>query len=249
MVELREKRKLTTEDMQGLWDEYYRKGYEKMSLTIPSQNVAREMIDSLIPCPDGIVLDGGCGSGLNFKDILDRTKATRLFGGDNSNEMLEGARKNIKRLPDIYKKSIELVNFDLCQQFPFQDNFFDAEIFHLSINYLPNRLWGIALKEAHRTLKPGGRIYVTSPLREDFDFSKVYRKELIRSIISTPLLFIWILRVRKIISTLHRLTENEVIIYPSEDELLEIQRKLGLVIETTKRIYEATIVTVARKPV
>ena len=109
MIELRKKRKLTTEDMQGLWDEYYRKGYEKMSLTIPSQNVAREMIDSLIPCPGGIVLDGGCGSGLNFKDILDRTKAARLFGGDNSNEMLEGARKNLKRLPDIYEKSIKLV--------------------------------------------------------------------------------------------------------------------------------------------
>lgn len=236
------------EELRKLWDEYYGKGYEKMSLTIPSQKVAGGMIEALIPCPGGVVLDGGCGTGLYFKDILDKTQAAQLIGGDYSKGMLEGAEKNLGKLPETYKKAIKLVNFDLSQKFPFGDNFFDAEIFHLSISYLPYKDWRHALEEAYRTLKPGGYVYVTTQLRE-FDFSKVYKKEVLKSIITTPSLFVWILKVRKVISALHKLAEEGIIVYPEERELLEAHGKVGFSdVKIAKRIYEGTVITVARRP-
>ena len=86
----------------GYWNEYasyYEKSFGKISVF---QGFAKKLEEYLLPTPEGIVLDGGCGPGLQFERIIRATKAKSLIGLDYSPEMLRWAEKSIERVNGKY---------------------------------------------------------------------------------------------------------------------------------------------------
>lgn len=243
------------EEYKKLWDEYSGLGYDNFHKMKVAQEISKALKEMLMPCSGGLVLDGGCGTGMLFREILNRTKASSIIGSDFSDVMLKNAEKKINNeMKDISDK-IYLKNFDLAKEFPFPDNKFDAEVFSLSINYLPHEGWKKALKEAWRTTKPGGHVYITAQTR-DFDFSKGYKKEVLREIkeklLSGQFSFvIWMIKIKKIfVKKLDQWAKENVILYPTSKELIDYQKQLGFdKVEVFARPYHGTcIATRAHKP-
>jgi S-adenosylmethionine-diacylgycerolhomoserine-N-methlytransferase len=105
--------------------------------------------------PDSDVLEVGCGTGLNFRYVLDQLDPEhgRLVGLDFSPDMLRRARK---RVAAHGWKNVELVEAD-ATELDLQRRF-DGILFAFSITLIPN--WRAALERAAQHLKPGGRLVV-----------------------------------------------------------------------------------------
>lgn len=221
-------------EYKSLWDKYCDIGYEKFGLMEIFQEISQAMEGAIIPCPGGIVFDGGCGTGLNFERILNKTRADILVAGDFCGGMLEKARKHKELINHPKKDGIKIINVDLSKRFPFSDNTFDAEVFHASINYLPHEGWKDALKEAYRTTKPGGYVYIVTQTR-DFDFSKIYKEEslkefkkkLLKPSLKNISFLKWLIRVKNITGKINEFTQEGIITYPLKKELLDFHKKLG----------------------
>lgn len=95
------------------------------------------------------VLDLGCGTGRYLQRLA--SAGARPVGADFSLGMLRAARRRVDAVP--------LVAADLQQDFPFDDATFDATVCALVGEHL-ERLH-ITLREAHRALRPGGRLVFT----------------------------------------------------------------------------------------
>ena len=88
-------------------------------------------------------------------------RKTEITGGDFSNELLEMARaKNTER-----KENIKFMFLDFNKKFEFNDNTFDLVSSAFAIYYASNL--DFTFGEAHRVIKPGGRLFVTGPLPEN----------------------------------------------------------------------------------
>lgn len=96
------------------------------------------------------ILISGMGSGL---DIPFLPITHRYTGVDITPAMLNKARKRVctKRL------NIDLKEADVMA-LPFSDNSFDCVLMHLILAVVPDPR--LALQEAHRVLRPGGRIHI-----------------------------------------------------------------------------------------
>jgi len=106
--------------------------------------------------PDSQVLDVGCGTGLNFKQILaylDPAQGGQLTGVDFSAAMLRKAAKRIARHGWTNVELIEddATNMDLGRQF-------DAAFFGYSLAVIPN--WEAALRCVRDHLVPDGTLVV-----------------------------------------------------------------------------------------
>lgn len=239
---------LAVEDLPKIWDEYCKAGYEQLGLTPPSQRMAEALERALVPCPGGTVLDGGCGTGHNFERILRGTQADKLYAVDFSEAMVAKAKEKRDRTSSL-KSKIDIMKADLLKPFPFRDETLDAEVFHITIGYLPHKGWKHALKEAYRTIRPGGYLYTTTQLK-GFDFSKAVKREILGVLLRNPLLILSLIKVKKPVDKIHHLEEEDIIVYPTEEELLEEQRKLGFAnIEVKERLFEGAVVVMrAQKP-
>jgi phosphatidylethanolamine/phosphatidyl-N-methylethanolamine N-methyltransferase len=96
------------------------------------------------------ILISGIGSGL---DIPYLTTDACYIGTDITPAMLKRANSRAKN----YSVNITFQEAD-SQDLPFENNSFDAVILHLILAVVPKP--ELALKEACRVLKPGGRIYI-----------------------------------------------------------------------------------------
>jgi ubiquinone/menaquinone biosynthesis C-methylase UbiE len=108
------------------------------------------------------ILDIGCGAGKLCFLFDDYTKgAAKITGGDFSEELLEKARaKNKERGSNIIFQFL-----DFNKPFEFADNTFDLCTSAFAIYYASNL--DFTFGEAHRVLKPGGRLFVSGPLPEN----------------------------------------------------------------------------------
>jgi SAM-dependent methyltransferase len=103
-----------------------------------------------------IVLDLGSGGGIDVLLSAKRVGPTgKVFGLDMTDEMLELARDNQR------KAGIENVEFlkGEIEEIPLSDNSVDVIISNCVMNLSPDK--DRALAEAHRVLKPGGRLAIS----------------------------------------------------------------------------------------
>lgn len=118
-----------------------------------------ELLD---PQPGMSILDVGCGAGKLSFIFDDYTKGqARITGGDFSNELLDKARARNKERGS----KIEFQFLDFNEKFKFDDNTFDLCTSAFAIYYASDL--SFTFGEAHRVLKPGGRLFVSGPLPEN----------------------------------------------------------------------------------
>ncbi len=127
-----------------------------------SANIDQWTNDLLKPQAGMNILDIGCGAGKLCILFDDYTKGTvKITGGDFSEELLDKARsKNKERGTKIHFQYL-----DFNKPFEFANNTFDLCTSAFAIYYASNL--DFTFGEAHRVLKPGGRLFVSGPLPEN----------------------------------------------------------------------------------
>ncbi|HEU4702170.1 MAG TPA: methyltransferase domain-containing protein [Conexibacter sp.] len=102
---------------------------------------------------DGMrVLDCGCGIGGTLASIDERCRQMQLVGLNIDGRQLAVARERVRAREG---STLELVEADACA-LPFPDASFDAVLAVECIFHFPSRMR--FLREAHRVLRPGGRL-------------------------------------------------------------------------------------------
>ena len=118
--------------------------------------------DLLKPQAGMSILDVGCGAGKLSFLFDDYTKGgAGITGGDFSNELLDKARARNKERGS----KIDFQFLDFNEKFNFADNTFDLCTSAFAIYYASDL--NVTFGEAHRVLKPGGRLFVSGPLPEN----------------------------------------------------------------------------------
>jgi len=231
------------------WEEYatiYRDSFGELSVF---QGFAKKLEEYLLPVLEGVVLDGGCGPGLNFERIIRATEPLRIIGLDISPKMLEGAGETKKKLAQKYQCQIDLKEADLCEGIPFPENTFNAQIFHLVFYYLPKGEWKNVLSEAFRVAKPGGYVISSNALKR-FDFKKeIGILWLIKEVLLHPkAVYLSMTKVRPILVEFQELEEKGVLRYPTKKDLMSFHYELGFEKVVCKDIWRNMIMIRAHKP-
>ena len=101
--------------------------------------------------------DLGCGTGQVASALA--PFVARVIAVDRSGEMLQAARRRLRDLPTAEVRRGEL------EALPIADAELDAATLLLVLHHLPDP--SAALSEAHRSLKPGGRLVIADMLPHD----------------------------------------------------------------------------------
>jgi len=219
---------VSVESLSQIWEEYCRSGYRYI-LTLRCFRKTYAIIEKmLLLCPGGIILDGGCGTGGMFKLILKRIKPSKIIAVDFSEEMLKEAKENASKLAGESKDLFEFKNLDLTKAFSWPDNMFDAEVFNLTLCYLPNQTWIGTTKEAYRVLKPGGHAYISIMLK-GWDFPRMIKERMLEEFIANPINCLLAKRIQKSSEKINKCIEKGIIQYPSEEEYLELLERIGFI--------------------
>jgi len=124
------------------------------------------------------ILDVGCGAGKLCFLFNDYVKGgAKITGGDFSEELLGKAREKNQKTG----AAIDFQFLDFNEKFNFKDNTFDLCTSAFAIYYASDLKFTFG--EAHRVLKPGGRLFVSGPLPEN----KQMFYEIIKEATSKPI--------------------------------------------------------------
>ena len=127
-----------------------------------ARDIDRWTVELLRPQAGMAILDVGCGAGKQCFLYSDYTQHhASITGGDFSEELLGEARKTNAVRGD--KVVFQFLDFN--RRFDFPDKFFDLVSSAFAIYYAADL--NFTFGEAHRVLKPGGRLFVTGPLPEN----------------------------------------------------------------------------------
>lgn len=106
---------------------------------------------------DWTVGDLGCGTGQLTESLA--PFVGRVIAVDDSAAMLAAARKRLTSMPNVDVRSGRL------ESLPIEDSSLDAALLFLVMHYVPEPEAAIA--EAHRALKPGGRLLIVDMMPHD----------------------------------------------------------------------------------
>lgn len=127
-----------------------------------SANIDQWTTDLLRPQPGMKILDIGCGAGKLCFLFDDYTKGeAEIIGGDFSEELLDRARVKNEKV----SANIDFRFLDFNKPFNFVDDTFDLCTSAFAIYYASDL--DFTFGEAHRVIKPGGRLFVSGPLPEN----------------------------------------------------------------------------------
>jgi len=128
------------------------------------------------------ILDAACGSGKqceSFYKTLDGD--CDITGGDVSDELLDKARK----LSAENGYDIDFITLDFNKHFNFNDETFDLISCCFAIYYSEDIPYTI--REMHRVLKPGGKLFTTGPMPENkLEFYEIIKEATNKPIPSMP---------------------------------------------------------------
>ena len=128
-----------------------------------ARNIDKWNIEVLDSQPNYKILDVGCGAGKQCFLYSDYTKGkAEITGGDFSEELLDKAHAKLAERGD---KNVNFKFLDFNKPFAFPDNTFDFVSSAFAIYYAADLQF--TFSEAHRVIKPGGRLFVTGPLPEN----------------------------------------------------------------------------------
>lgn len=120
------------------------------------------MIEVIRPRPGSAILDVGCGAGKQCRAFYEHLEGdAEIIGGDVSPELLDEARRAAAELGDGF--SVQELDFN--RPFPFPDERFDLVSCCFAIYYAADIPF--TLREIHRVLRPGGRVFTTGPMPEN----------------------------------------------------------------------------------
>ncbi len=131
--------------------------------TYGARNIDQWNTEVLKPTETMKILDVGCGAGKQCFLYSDYTnRKADITGTDFSEELLGKANEKLAARGDT---NIKFSWMDFNKTFPYEDNTFDLLSSAFAIYYAANL--DFTFGEAHRVLKPGGRLFVTGPLPEN----------------------------------------------------------------------------------
>jgi ubiquinone/menaquinone biosynthesis C-methylase UbiE len=126
------------------------------------RDIDQWMLELLQPAKGSKILDVGCGAGKQCFLYHKYTGGTaKITGGDVSKELLEKARTENAKIGN----PVEFIELEFNKPFPNGDNEFDLESCCFAIYYaldIP-----ATIREMHRVLKPGGRLFTSGPMPDN----------------------------------------------------------------------------------
>jgi ubiquinone/menaquinone biosynthesis C-methylase UbiE len=124
------------------------------------KNIDEWMLDLLKLKKGSNILDVACGAGkqiISFNEALNGD--CTITGSDVSQELLDQAQKEVDKRG---MNNVKLMELDFNKPFPIEDNQYDLVSCCFAIYYAQDIPFTI--KEIHRILKPGGRMFTTGPM-------------------------------------------------------------------------------------
>jgi SAM-dependent methyltransferase len=124
-----------------------------------------EVVERLLEPAGRDVVDIGCGGGWLARELAAR--GARVTGTELSDQQLADARAR----GDADGKISYVVG--PAEALPLADASVDAVVFMNSLHHVPEAAMSLALRQARRVLRPGGRVFVAEPQAEGAFYAMV----------------------------------------------------------------------------
>lgn len=128
--------------------------WEAVAATPVFERLAARVLALADPRPGDVAVDLGCGTGLLALPLA--AVAARTYAVDSSAQMLERLRQ---RAGEMGAAALEPVHADL-RELPLEDESATLVVSNYAFHHLPDTGKELALSEARRVLRPGGRLVV-----------------------------------------------------------------------------------------
>ncbi len=138
------------------WSKRYDKSILQWLLFDPSHKM---ILKQLGEARQAHILDIGCGTGKLAHRLITHHRDARVFGIDLSESMINAASQHV-----IDESRIHLSVAD-SENLPFEDGTFDFVTCSNSFHHYPDQV--ASLREMHRVLKPGGKLFLTDGYRDN----------------------------------------------------------------------------------
>jgi len=104
------------------------------------------------------ILEVACGTGIVFEKIVKQNPNGKNIGMDLSPDMLNKAKKRLKKLKsgNYELREGDVLNLD------FNDNRFDLVVNNFMVDLMPSETFDKLAEEFYRVTKPGGRVVIST---------------------------------------------------------------------------------------
>ena len=164
-----------------------------------------------------------------FELIAERIQPLEVYGVDWSEEMLEKAEEEARRLQKNFTKTeFKFFFCDLSKPLIWRDDFFDGIVTNLLICYVGCG-WRQAVNELRRVLKPGGYLYLGTYI-EQWDFVAhplELWKHAPQAFLFDPIGAFRGLKIKRIITEISKEAKKNGAEFPTRQELINSLESLG----------------------